>query len=62
MTFAETFVEKDRYWHACDEHRSVSLTSMVITEDGRPVPADAIARQLSPVLDGTPVYDLPRVA
>lgn len=58
-SFAETFVDEgDDYWHAYDEHRSVSLTSVVITEKGRPVSPERIARQIPPP-DGMPVDELP---
>lgn len=57
-SFAETFIDEDPYWHAYDEHRSVSLTSIVLTDKGRPVPAALILREL-PALDGTPVAELP---
>ena len=48
--FEETFVEKDGYWHAWDAQRSVSLTSMLITDRrGRPVTAHRILKQLPAV-------------
>ena len=58
VSFAEAFVDDGGYWHAYDEHRSVSLTSVVITAHGRPVPAEAIVRQLPPI-EGTRVHELP---
>ena len=57
--FEETFVEPEKYWHAYDDRRSVSLTSQVITEKGRPVPADALARQVLPIISGEPIDELP---
>ena len=46
-SFEETFIEKDGYWHAWDETRSVSLTSLIIDDEhGRPVEADAINRSM----------------
>lgn len=46
VPFEEAFVHEGAgYWHAWDEGRSVSLTSIILTEHGRLVPADAIARQ-----------------
>ncbi len=54
----ETFVGEDSYWHAWDQDRSVSLTSVVMTDQGEPVPAVAIAKHF-PVLDGEPVAELP---
>ena len=41
--FAETFLHEDGYWHAWDDRRSVSLTSVVIADRRkRPVPAGRI--------------------
>jgi hypothetical protein len=57
--FAETFVDADCYWHAYDEHRSVSLTSFVISEERDPVSASRILQQ-APPLDGSPVDHVPR--
>ena len=57
-SFAETFVAADSYWHGYDDHRSVSLTSLHVTDKGRPVSAERISRQLPP-LDGLPVDELP---
>jgi hypothetical protein len=54
----ETFVGEDSYWHAWDRDRSVSLTSVVMTDLGEPVPAVAIARHF-PVLQGDPVTEMP---
>ena len=54
----ETFVGEDSYWHAWDRERSVSLTSVVMTDLGEPVPAVAIAKHF-PALDGEPVAELP---
>ena len=56
--FAETFVHADGYWHGYDEHRSVSLTSFVISEERDPVKASRILRQ-APPLDGSPVEGVP---
>ena len=56
--FAETFVAEDGYWHAYDEHRSVSLSSIVISEQGDPVSADRILEKAGP-LDGAPVDQAP---
>ena len=57
-SFAETFVDADSYWHAYGVDRSVSLTSIVLTDKGRPVSAERIARRIPP-LDGSPVDVLP---
>lgn len=57
-SFAETYIDEDSYWHAYDEHRSVSLTSILLTDKGRPVPAEMILREL-PQLEGTPCEELP---
>jgi hypothetical protein len=56
--FTETFVDADGYWHAYDEHRSVSLTSFVISEERDPVRANRILRQ-APPLDGSPIDQVP---
>jgi hypothetical protein len=56
--FVETFVEEGSYWHAYDENRSVSLTSIVVTDMGRPVKAELLAGQIPP-LDGERVEDMP---
>src|SRR5918996_4229794 len=57
-SFAETFVAEDGYWHAYDDRNSVSLTSVLVDEKRRPVPAKALARKL-PHLKGTPVKVFP---
>jgi hypothetical protein len=56
--FAETFVHEDDYWHGYDEHRSVSLTSVLLSERGQPASAERILDQLGP-LDGSPIDQLP---
>ena len=56
--FTETFVASDGYWHGYDERRSVSLTSIVVTEGRHWVSAGRILRQLPP-LDGSPVAEVP---
>jgi hypothetical protein len=43
--FAETFVPEDGYWHAWDDRRSVSMTSVLVTDHGRPVSARLILEQ-----------------
>ena len=59
-SFDEKFVEKGGYWHAWDDTRSVSLTSMTIADRrGRPVGAEAIQEQMRPLLSGDPVADGP---
>lgn len=58
-TFAETFIKQDGYWHANDEFRSVSLTSMVINDAGQPVPAARIAGQILPTMRGQPQAEVP---
>jgi hypothetical protein len=46
---AETFVHEDRYWHAWDDCRSVSLTSLLIADRRkRPVPAGRILERFPP--------------
>ena len=56
--FDETYVVENDYWHAWDAHRSVSLTSVVVTKKGRPVTAERLIGQIPP-LDGTPVDAVP---
>jgi hypothetical protein len=56
--FTETFVDLDGYWHAHDGHRSVSLSSFVISEGRDPVRAGRILRHAS-ALDGSPVEQVP---
>lgn len=58
-TFAQTYLEEDGYWHAWDEHRSVSLSSLAVTDAAAPVDADMIAREFPPE-GGTLVEALPR--
>ena len=53
-SFGETFVREDDYWHAWDPNRSVSLTSIVVTDRGRLVEAAELL-QTSPPLAGEPV-------
>lgn len=54
-SFAETFVEDDSYWHAYTTDRSVSMTSLQITDGRRPVRASEIMREMRKALAGTPV-------
>ena len=58
-TFDETFIDAEGYWHGYDAGRSVSLSSVVITERRRPVAAGRILRQVAPSLKGSPVERLP---
>ncbi len=60
-TFAEAFVEGGSYWHAYDAPRSVSLTSVLLTEDHGPVPTQSILAPLGDAAppDLTPLADLP---
>ena len=37
----------------------MSLTSSVVVEHGRPVPAEALARQVLPLIEGEPIDELP---
>ena len=57
-TFAETFVVDGSYWHAWDDERSVSLTSILICDAQGPVSAARIVSQL-PALDGSPLDESP---
>lgn len=56
--FAETFVNEGGYWHAYDAHRSASMTSMVVEDDRRPVPASMIVDRFTPS-KGKRVDELP---
>jgi hypothetical protein len=58
-SFSEAFVEDGAYWHAWDDDRSVSLTSVVVGDPDGPVSADSLIRQLS-VPDGRSLGELPR--
>jgi hypothetical protein len=57
-TFAETFVVDGSYWHAYDAERSVSLSSILLSDVIGPVSADRIVREL-PSLEGSPLDELP---
>ena len=54
VSFQEAFVHGDDYWHAWDADRSVSLTSMLVTDRGRPVRARTLLRAFPP-LTGDPL-------
>jgi hypothetical protein len=43
--FAESFVEDGSYWHAFDDERSVSLSSIVLRDAVGPVTAERILRE-----------------
>jgi hypothetical protein len=46
----ETFVEDEGYCHAWDERRSISLTSVVVSDGhGRPIQADRILEKGRPI-------------
>jgi hypothetical protein len=57
-TFAATFVDDGSYWHAYDEERSVSLSSILLSDANGPVSADRIVSEL-PLLEGSPLDELP---
>jgi hypothetical protein len=57
-TFAESFVEDGSYWHAFDDERSVSLSSIVLRDALGPVTAERILLELPP-LEGEPLDELP---
>jgi hypothetical protein len=57
-SFDEAFVHGDGYWHAWDATRSVSLTSVAVTERGRPVRVRELLQALVP-LEGDPVANPP---
>lgn len=58
VSFAETFVEEDDYWHAWGTDRSLSLSGFAVTDERGPVAAESIVRQMTPP-DGTPVEVVP---
>lgn len=59
--FTETFVDEESYWHAWTSDRSVSLTSVLLTDRrGRSIPFDELARELDridPLPDGERVEE-----
>jgi hypothetical protein len=59
--FSETWVPEGGYWHAWDRHRSISVSSTVLTdrETDAPAPAAEIVKMLAKTLEGTPIDDLP---
>ncbi len=58
-SFRETFIEQDGYWHGYDAQRSVSLTSIVVSDDRHPVSAERIECDMRPVVGGDRVDELP---
>lgn len=58
VTFDETFVEDDAYWHAYDEARSISLTSMLVEGEDGPVRAESMLA-VFPTAEGEQVEELP---
>ena len=57
-SFDETFVHDDNYWHAYDDERSISLTSLVVGDGDVPVRAESMVAAFPPI-DGDPVDALP---
>ena len=57
-TFDESFVVDGSYWHAFDDERSVSLSSILLSDSHGPVSADRIFREL-PSLEGKALDELP---
>lgn len=55
--FTEAFVDES-YWHAWDDERSVSMSSLLVTDGRRPVTAVEFLERLPP-MDGKPVDELP---
>jgi hypothetical protein len=55
----ETWLPEEGYWHAFDARRSVSLSSIEITDGSRPVSAAEMIEQGLPRPDGTPVEQMP---
>jgi hypothetical protein len=56
--FLETFVEDEAYWHAWDDDRSVSLSSVVVDDVDGPVAAESIIARF-PAPEGRPMAELP---
>jgi hypothetical protein len=57
-SFDETFVDEDAYWHAYDDERSISLTSLLIRAEHGPVRAESMMA-VFPVGEGEPIPELP---
>jgi len=57
-SFEETFVHGGDYWHAWDPYRSVSLTSILVTDGDRLVSSRELLRTFPP-LPGDPVETPP---
>ena len=59
--FDETWVDEGGYWHAWDDHRSISVSSTILVdrETDRPVPTVEIIDQFTGMLEGEPIDDLP---
>ena len=61
-TFDETFVEEHAYWHPFDPVRSISLTSIRLSDDRGPVCAEDIVRETRGVtgeMQGDAIADRP---
>ncbi len=58
-SFRETFIQQDGYWHGYDAQRSVSLTSVAVSDDRHPVSAERIERDMRPAVEGKRVDELP---
>ena len=60
LSMTDTFVLEDGYSHAYDASRSISLTSLALTDNqGRPVSADELFRTLQLPLEGDIINELP---
>src|SRR6266513_1888517 len=62
-TLEETFVKEGNYWHAWDGERSVSLTSITISDADGPVSAAEILDRMTPGLlrpHASSICELPR--
>jgi hypothetical protein len=58
--FDESWVAEGGYWHAWDEHRSVSVSSTVLLDDaGRPAPAAEVMDSLRELVEGEPIAEMP---
>jgi hypothetical protein len=54
----EAYVSDGGYWHAYGDDRSISVSSINLTDRGRPVPARLILQQVPPS-EGVPVMVMP---
>jgi hypothetical protein len=59
-SFDDCWVAEGGYWHAWDEHRSVSVSSTVLVDDeGRPAPAAEVMDSIGELVQGEPIAAVP---